>query len=199
MRHEQLDHIPQVHLLADDCSRCTCSGAPGLGKWPSADVARFCSCRRRRGRRGCLHSTCATPVHLAPASTSLTDGHRQQIRSACRRCPPSPGLGRTECSAQTVSSGRSAARDSAICAHLLPEDGDVPGSLEVAPCHRGRVGLRGRDSWEPLAWAADRRKARRFAAARLAVVSGHLRASVARLQRPYPHGDRRSTRLGGAR
>ena len=47
-----------------------------------------------------------------------------------------------------------------VMPQLLHEVGDLPGSLIVVPCHQGRVELRARDPWEPLAWAAARRKAR---------------------------------------
>ena len=76
---EQLDHIPQVHPLADDCSRCTRSGAPGLGKWaigrcgpflflPSSSWApRLPSCHVRHARAP------GSGVDLAKRRTSATD------------------------------------------------------------------------------------------------------------------------------
>jgi len=51
---------------------------PVWANGPSADVARFCSCRLVVGRRGCPHATCAMPctgsgVDLAKRRTSATD------------------------------------------------------------------------------------------------------------------------------
>jgi len=68
VRHEHLDRIPQVLLLAGDGSRRARNCAPGVGDWPQADVAGFCFDPRHRRRHSSAHSTPNTLACVVPES-----------------------------------------------------------------------------------------------------------------------------------